>query len=324
MVAGPSAYAVARATLLVNVIVILQGGVVRLTGSGAGCGRDWPRCQGEFVPLDYGLATWIEFSHRLLSGVALLMGLWLLWRAWRERRALPGFFTMAALSALFLLVEALIGAGTVLSGLTGDNVSIARGLLVAFHLLNSLCLTGVLALAALHARPGQVWPPDWRGKVGLKWLMGLGLAGMLAVMFSGGIAAMGNTMFPPESLQAGWAEDFSAQAHPLVRLRILHPFLATGAGVYLWFSFAWSGQRHPVAAARRLRRFLLWVYVTQLLVGAGNLVLLGPALLQLLHLGLALAAFVLWTLITWLTLNAPSSPAPATAGRERAKGRQYE
>ena len=60
-------------TLSVNLIVILQGAVVRATGSGAGCGRDWPRCQGEILPLDHGLATWIEYSHRALSGVALLL-----------------------------------------------------------------------------------------------------------------------------------------------------------------------------------------------------------------------------------------------------------
>ena len=73
--------ALAWTTLSVNIIVILQGAVVRATGSGAGCGRDWPRCQGELVPLDHGLATWLEFSHRALSGLALLMGIWLLVKA---------------------------------------------------------------------------------------------------------------------------------------------------------------------------------------------------------------------------------------------------
>ena len=71
---------------------------------------------------------------------------------------------MAALSIVFLLVEALIGAGTVLAGLTGDNVSTARGLLVAFHLLNSLGLMGVLALATLYARRASPGLRPGRGK----------------------------------------------------------------------------------------------------------------------------------------------------------------
>ena len=96
--------------------------------------------------------------------------------------------------------------------------------------------------------------------------MGLGLLGMLVLMFSGGIAAMGNTMFPPQSLQAGLAEDFSAQAHPLIRLRILHPFLAIGVGLFLWLTFAWTGLAYPVAQARRFRKLLVWVYGLQLIV----------------------------------------------------------
>ena len=302
---------IAWATLLINVVVIMQGAVVRVTGSGAGCGRDWPRCQGELLPLTHGLATWIEYSHRALSGVALLLGVWLLFRAMRLRHIMPGFMRMAALSIVFLLVEALIGAGTVLAGLTGDNVSTARGLLVAFHLLNSLALMGVLALATLYSRPGQPWPPAWQGKTGLKLLMGLGLLGMLVLMFSGGIAAMGNTMFPPQSLQAGLAEDFSAQSHPLIRLRLLHPFIAIAVGGWLWLTLGWTSLTRPVAQARRFRKLLVWVYGLQLIVGATNLALLGPVLLQLLHLGLALLAFMLWTLVTWTTLN---SPLPAKAG----------
>ena len=292
-------------TLSVNIIVILQGALVRATGSGAGCGRDWPRCQGEILPLEHGLATWMEFSHRALSGVALLMGIWLLVKAVRLRHDLPGFLPFAIASAIFLLIEALIGAVTVLTGLTGDNVSVARGLLVAFHLLNSLFLVGALALTTVHAYPGQTWPPVWTGQTGLKILIGIGLLGMMILMFSGGIAAMGNTMFPPESLQEGLTDDFSPQAHPLIRLRILHPFLAIGVGVYLWASHALTGWLKPTPQARRFRNLLLAVYAVQLLVGTVNLAMLGPIPLQILHLALAVAAFGLWSVVGWLTLSAP-------------------
>ncbi len=237
----------------------------------------------------------------------MLLGAWLLVRAVRLRRDRPGFLPCALTAAFFLLVEALIGAGTVLTGLTGDNVSVARGLLVAFHLLNSLLLVGALTLTTVYAYPDQTWPPAWTGQYGLKILMGVGLLGMMALMFSGGIAAMGNTMFPPESLQQGLVEDFSPQAHPLIRLRILHPFLALGVGAYLWVSYAVSGWIKPVAQVKRYRTLLLIVYGLQLLVGVGNLALLGPIVLQLLHLALAVGSFALWTVVTWLTLSIPQS-----------------
>jgi len=59
--------------LVANVIVILQGAIVRVTGSGAGCGRHWPSCQGEVIPLNHSVETLIEFSHRSLSLIVLLL-----------------------------------------------------------------------------------------------------------------------------------------------------------------------------------------------------------------------------------------------------------
>ena len=166
-----------------------------------------------------------------------------------------------------------------------------------------MLLVGALALATVHAYPGRTWPPVWTGQTGLKILISVSLLGMTVLMFSGGIAAMGNTMFPPESLQEGLTDDFSPQAHPLIRLRILHPFLAIGVGVFLWMSHALTGWLKPTPQARRFRNLLLVVYAVQLLVGTVNLAMLGPILLQLTHLALAVTAFGLWSVVGWLTLS---------------------
>ena len=56
-----------------NVIVILWGGVVRATGSGAGCGDQWPLCDGAAIPQSPQFHTMIEFTHRLMSGGALIL-----------------------------------------------------------------------------------------------------------------------------------------------------------------------------------------------------------------------------------------------------------
>ena len=72
--------------LAVNVVVILLGALVRATGSGAGCGRSWPSCNGTLIPELEG-ATAIEFAHRAASGVALLLVAALVWMIFRRSRS---------------------------------------------------------------------------------------------------------------------------------------------------------------------------------------------------------------------------------------------
>src|SRR5450755_3887335 len=53
--------------------VVAWGAYVRATGSGAGCGRHWPLCNGEFVPRAPRVETLVELTHRVSSGVALVL-----------------------------------------------------------------------------------------------------------------------------------------------------------------------------------------------------------------------------------------------------------
>src|SRR5512147_1596103 len=100
--------------LLFNLAVILWGAFVRATGSGAGCGSHWPLCNGEVVPRAPALATLIELGHRLTSGMALLLVIGLVAGAWRRFPPRHPVRLGAALSGLFIVTEALIGAGLVL------------------------------------------------------------------------------------------------------------------------------------------------------------------------------------------------------------------
>ncbi len=307
----------AIAALVGNVLVILQGAVVRATGSGAGCGSHWPTCNGEVIPLGAGVETLVEFSHRMLSLTVLVLGVWLLWHAWQRRREHGGFFVFASASFAFLLVEALLGAVTVLFGLTGENASMQRGVLVAVHLVNSLLLVGALTGTVVFARRR---PPAWPLRLGrqgaLATVLGLGLAGMLVLIFSGGIAAMGNTIFPSESLRQGIAADFDPNSHLLIRLRILHPLIAITVGTYLFVGLGLSWWLKPTSEARRSARALFAVYVLQLIIGTANLAFLAPIVLQLLHLAVAVLSFALLT-----TLSLDMLGARAVDARTRAGGR---
>lgn len=292
-------------TLSVNLIIILQGAVVRATGSGAGCGSHWPLCNGEVVPLAPSTETLIEYSHRLLSLCALVLGGWLLSRAFRVRRSQPTFFGAALASFIFLLFEALLGAATVLLGLTGENATVARGVMVASHLVNSVLLMGALTVTLVYSRNNAPGAPKLRGQGLVGATLSVGLIGMLLLIFTGGVAAMGNTMFPSESLAAGLAADFDPASHLLIRLRVLHPLIALSVGLYLFLSLGLSWWLKPVPQARHIARLLFGVYLVQLLVGTLNLTLLGPVVLQLLHLLLAVLAFALLSALTAYTLGLP-------------------
>ena len=56
-------------TLWYNIGVILWGALVRATGAGAGCGSHWPDCNGEVIPTTESAHTWIEFTHRITTGI---------------------------------------------------------------------------------------------------------------------------------------------------------------------------------------------------------------------------------------------------------------
>lgn len=305
---------------VMNVIVILQGAFVRATGSGAGCGSHWPTCNGEIVPLSFTTQSIIEFSHRGLSGIVLLLGLWLLLRGWQLRKERPGFWWFVSASFVLVIIEALLGAATVLFELTGDTVSTARGIMVAVHLVNSMLLIGALSGTLVYSRrnaPG--WPLRLGAQPLLTTVFGLGLALMLLMMFSGGIAAMGNTMFPSESLAEGVAMDFDSESHPLIRLRFLHPIIAVSVGIYLFIALGFARLNKPVEEGRRLSQILFGVYVVQLIVGVVNFATLAPIVLQLLHLGLAVATFSLFTAVSVVTLGYPLAEAAVPARSRMTK-----
>ena len=99
--------------LIFNVGVILLGALVRATGSGAGCGRSWPTCQGELIP-DLEGATAVEFAHRMMSGVALILVIALVVRVLRTVNRGQSARVGAVLALVAIVGEAQVGAVAVL------------------------------------------------------------------------------------------------------------------------------------------------------------------------------------------------------------------
>src|SRR5262247_2632643 len=94
--------AVAASALVIGLITL--GGVVRITGSGMGCGDHWPLCDGEwFPPLD--LPTLIEIGHRWAAALVSLFVFAVAVVAWRRHRAEPALHGPATLAAVLLVVQ---------------------------------------------------------------------------------------------------------------------------------------------------------------------------------------------------------------------------
>src|ERR1700750_1332648 len=94
----------AWAVLAYNIAVILWGTIVRATGSGAGCGDRWPLCNGTVLPINPRIATVIEFTHRMMSGLTLVLVLALV--VWVYRRTVRKHLArVAAVTAVLLTLN---------------------------------------------------------------------------------------------------------------------------------------------------------------------------------------------------------------------------
>lgn len=300
--------------LAYNLLVVLWGAYVRATGSGAGCGSHWPLCNGEVVPRAPQVATMIEFTHRLTSGLALLavvvMVLWAVRAYPSGHRVRGGSFAVLGL----IIIEALLGAGLVLFELVADNDSMLRAFSMVAHLTNTFLLVAALAVTAWWASGGGAFTLRGHGAV-----VALAVGGLLTLLLTGGsgaVAALGDTLFPARTLGEGIRADLSTTSHLLLRLRVLHPLIAILTGGYLLL-MARVLVRRPESSTAAYTALTILVIV-QLAAGAVNVFLLAPVWLQLVHL---LLADLVWIAAVLLVASAlqrvRAGTPPATPARAR-------
>jgi len=297
--------------LACNTAVILWGAFVRATESGAGCGAHWPTCNGDIVPRAASVETMIELTHRMTSGVALLLVVGQL--VWALRLFPRGHRTrgLAIATMVFMLLEAAVGAALVLLELVAHNQSWARAVWIAIHLVNTFLLVASLALT-----PWSVAHPERApaGRGGLRGALWLGAALLLATGVAGAITALGDTLFPAETLAAGMAADLSPTAHFLIRLRVIHPLVAAFGGLYLLLLAGFVAQTRKDATVRAMAGAVAGLVVAQLALGLVNLWLLAPVWMQLVHLGLADLLWIAFVLLGHTNPRGSPAPRPALLG----------
>jgi heme A synthase len=138
-------------TAVVTFLLIVVGGIVRVSQSGLGCGpggsgtKGWPLCGGQVIPFVGNENRVIEFSHRFLATVVVILIGLLCYRAYKSLRERNGWaFRGSLIAGVLVLIQAGLGGLTVEHSLAEE--------LVAAHLGTAMLLLGLLLFLSFKAR----------------------------------------------------------------------------------------------------------------------------------------------------------------------------
>src|SRR5206468_6276967 len=234
------AWAAAACTYL----LIVLGAVVRVTGSGLGCGEHWPRCHGRWFPPFDDIGTLIEWNHRLFAGLVTILVVAVAGAAWWMSRrtdnrqpttdAPPAPLAYVALG--LLITQVLLGAVVVKLALPPWTVILHLG--TAMLLLATLLILATQPAGPLGFSPG--FPPGFRpGSVVLGLAFVTVLFGALTANLGAASACLGFPLCNGQLVPAG---DYLQHLHWLHRL-LGFALLASLA----WW--AWRTRRAGVVAA---------------------------------------------------------------------------
>lgn len=165
-------------------IHVVFGAIVRITGSGMGCGDHWPKCYGAWFPPLNRPDLIIEVSHRYLASIVGLVILALAVTAWRHRAVARvagahGPLRPAVGSLVLVVLTAILGGITVKLG----NTMVAT----VAHWTLALALLALLVMTLVRASDRS---EDARGvseKTFKSAVTAAALAGVVVVL--GGITA---------------------------------------------------------------------------------------------------------------------------------------
>ena len=285
--------------------LIVFGGIVRISGSGMGCGDHWPKCNGHWIP-PFTIETLIEYTHRVL-GVSIglvLIGVFVYAFLHRRSRGFSGpggLLGYAGLVLTLVVVQGLLGAITVWFEIPPA--------VVVVHFANALLIMGILIAAGVRARslvadgvasaaPAQVRQADARAAT-------LCAALGFAVVVLGALVA--NNLGAPQACQGFPLCNGSLLPHggQLVQIHWTHRLFAFGTFFFVLYQAMRTWQRHGDARVRASALIAGLVISLQVLVAAGLVLMHLPHEMQALH--LAVGAAVWATLVLWASVARSAS-----------------
>ncbi len=279
----------AKAGLFLSIASILAGAFVRATGSGDGCGATWPTCKGRIIPALSDTSELIEFSHRSVSGVLLIVTIVIFVKS-RKFQKDSLVRTVTNYLTFFVIFEALIGAVIVIFEWVGLNSSLPRIIAVPIHLVNTFGLLGCYAILykILDKNIEDINSMFNKNFIFISSLFLLSGA-------TGSIAALADVLFPSASFIEGFLADFDRTSEVLTRLRILHPIVSSTLSLVLYFYTIRINKKYNIRV--KLLQTLIFVAVF-----LGFLNVLSNIILPLSILHLAIADF-LWISFIYVSID---------------------
>lgn len=315
---SPAFRRLALATVAATFVLIVIGGIVRVSDSGLGCGpagsgfHGWPFCNGDVVP-GVDLNSVIEYTHRVVAGIVGLMMLALAWMSWKRFPAHRGILRAAVAAGVLVILQGLLGAVVVEENLEEE--------LVAAHLGLAMLLLALVMYIWRASRPDVIGSDPPATSRGFRRLAVVTPLAILLTIVAGGYMA-GTQNYGRADYQLGdGAHHACGKEFPtcngdflpfgearLVDIHLTHRvFMYLASALVLWLVVAVL--RQPLG---RTVRHLAWVTLgllgAQILVGALNVWLDEYEVLIVTHLALGT---LLWASLVGLALNLFRVPEPA-------------
>jgi heme A synthase len=317
----------ALASVVSTFVLIVLGGVVRVTNSGLGCGaagsgfHGWPLCRGDVIP-GASIHTAIEYTHRAVASAVALLLLVLAVQAWRRYRAHRGIVWASTAAFGLVLAQGLLGAATVEKDLNEGLVAAHLGLAMLL-----LGLTIYLWRATRHGVQGaKAAPASGRFR-------GLAIASSAAVFCT--VVAGGYMAGTQNYGRAGYhigdgAHHACGKEFPscnggflpfgqsrLVDIQLTHRVFMFISVILLLALVVVALRRRPSRRVVQLAWGVAAILVVQVLLGALNVWLDEYEALIVAHLAVGT---LLWAAVLGLTLQLYPVPAPREAeGGERPR-----
>ena len=281
--------------------LIVLGGIVRITGSGMGCGDHWPRCNGEwFPPLD--LPTLIEIGHRWAAALVSLVVLAMAAVAWTRHRREYYLRNPATLALVVLVIQVLLGAVTV-------KLALPPWVVIA-HLANAMALLAVILVTALRAAEaskglspahGTARPHPAHGSVLATAALGFVviLFGAQVANFHAGLLCLGFPLCNGSILPAAGSMALLPWFHRLLAFAFLAAILALAVRLRRRADPLSSPLRRSLAVTAALT-------VVQIGVAAAMVLELLPPSLRAAHL---LVGTLVWAALVMLVFHSRRTPA---------------
>ena len=293
------------ATAIMTYVLIVLGGIVRISGSGLGCGNDWPLCNGRVVPLwsVETLQTAIEYSHRITAATVSVLVIASVAATWLRARWL---FKTALLALGLLVLQIALGAITV-------KVDLSYFAVVP-HLATAMAILGTLAFAFAWARVGRA---ESLPRLGARASAALRRYRRLALAGAGGfylVLVLGALVANKDAMWACLALPVCPTPNELALIQMVHRTAAVLVTLLIAALAINTWRTHAERPLRRAAGWALGLTLMQIAVGVAQVILARsgndtPVMAaRTLHLAVGAAAWASLVVLATLAFKLPSKP----------------